>query len=220
MKKFWLITLALATALSAAPLAKGDTFNFCCINISANSGSGSQGTITGTGSIDFQTVGGVMEIDSASFSFTDASNNFIGLGNLIADPTPGEVYYDDLGPSTPGFGTSQPPNSENYIYYDNVLTSTTTASPIFDGNGILLQITNGNTNVGVMNFFYEDGSYYYVEYGGDGWITMPNNDSDINIPANMSISPEPPSLSLLGTGLLALAGILIWKAKAGLVWAA
>jgi len=177
--------------VSAAPVGGGDSIN-------------------GTGNISVTSVGGVLEITSANFNFDNSLT-----GSLIQDPTPGIVYYYDFAPSNEGLVPTKPADTENYIYFDNILASTTTGSALFDGNGIILQLSDG----GVLNFFFDAGNAYYVEYGNGAWVTQPGDKSQIQQPASMSITPipEPNSLSLLGTGLLALAGFVIWRAKTGLV---
>jgi hypothetical protein len=209
MKKFWLVKVTLAVLLVVAPFAKADSF---IVKVDATGPDG-KNPITGQGTISVELVGGIWEINSADFSFDGGIT-----GTLIQNPNPGSVEYYDLGPNSSGFTSTKPAATEDYIYFDNILTSET-QSPFFDENGILLQLSDG----GIMNFFYsDDGTAYYVEYGGQGWVTLPDDDSNINIPAHMSIAPapEPSSLSLLGAGLLAIAGFLFWKGKNRLVNAA
>lgn len=86
-------------------------------------------------------------------------------------------------------------------------------SPYVSYNGILFLLSDGI----LVNIYEQDGVDHIAtydttvsEYGPNSEVTITGTVTDA---LGRDTAPEPPSLMLLGTGLLCLAGFLFWKAK-------
>ncbi len=184
MKKFSIALVALATALAVAPTAMADTFYF---NVSA----------VGTPSLS---VGGTLTGNALSpgvFNIYGGNMTLNGMsGTVISNPTPGLVS---------AITTPQGPYS-----YDDVLTL---SPPYVDSTGglLLFLLSNG----GELELWSIGNTVYWNEFipSADTWvIPLTGNEGD-PVSFNVSTTPEPSSLILLGTGLLALAFLAFRKAK-------
>ena len=177
MKKFWIMTLAVATALAIAPAAKADTwyFNFYGLGVSGS------GSLTGDplGGGQFNITGGTFVI------------NGVGAG-VVNNPTPGAASV----------------SVDGGIYYDNILIPA--GSPAVTGNGLLFIIGSG-ASAEEFNIWSQGGVTYFDEYYEGAWLD--NGENGVPIVLNISSTPEPSTLLLLGTGILALAVGLLLKAK-------
>lgn len=211
--------LALASALAFVPTVKADEMNLVINGTTAtNSGSsapfsadltlyftatpnqtneqiwGVSGTITapgimgGTLSIPFpilssSVVGQPLPMMWSGFSTTSASN---------CAKSAGTCYY---GGSGGGF------------YFDNLLNPTGASTPgLLDWGGLLLEVPGLNFNANsanayLFNLFESNGNWYWADNGSYHW------DDEI------SVTPEPGSLLLLGTGLLILAVVVFRTGK-------
>jgi hypothetical protein len=99
----------------------------------------------------------------------------------------------------------------NYIAFDSLFSSTQT--PYFDEDGILISLSNG----GYLNVYATDSANSWVAHENGTWIPKEGADSAL---VNITEASEPSSLLLLGSGLLFLAGLLFWKARPNLAKAA
>ena len=102
-----------------------------------------------------------------------------------------------LIPGGPGVATS-PLGDFNY---DNVVTPG--ADPILDVNGLLFGIPGVE-----LNIWGNGASAFWEGLPGQNWVEQ----STVTLVVT-SVSPEPSSLLLLGTGLFALAAGIFWKSR-------
>ncbi len=184
MKKYYIAFFAIAAALAITPAALADTVSFD-VNFS---GSGSGSGISGSGVITANLVSpGLYEITNITGNFTDTHT---GVSGAITDPFPASL--------------SRETSPDDLWYYDN-----------------LLYISAGNQFIDGWGWLFDVGTSEVEIWGngiGSGYTEMVSLD-EIGYPnwgenADVTVTPEPASLLLLGTGLLGLAFLAFRKAKA------
>ena len=200
MKKFWLVGLALATALATAPAAMADSFYVvitgveCC----SNSGTSGLGHVSGSAVLTGNSLGG------GSFNITSATYTSITVdGVTYSDPS---IIIN----GTPGILNA----SNNGFWYDDVLN---TSSPYVAG-GILFQLPGSPYSY--LDIYINGPGAVLSESNAAGTVYNPSYPiSGYDVSLAVSATPEPSSWLLLGTGLLFLAGFLFRKTKPSMIQA-
>jgi hypothetical protein len=210
MKKLLFVSLALATALATSPAAKADSFTFTLSGVG----------LTGSGTVSGSSAGGgVFNLTSGSVVVNGTSGTLIpitayssGTVNITVAGGVATYYYNW-------------PNVGEAFTFDNKLIFPGT--PHTDSNGLAFSLPDG----ALLDFWYDSshGGYYYNIFSGTvsgenfGWLFDPQSATG-GAPADMlfesSVTPEPSSLILLGTGLLLMAGFLFRKAKPSMIQSA
>jgi hypothetical protein len=189
MKKSLFAFLALAAALAIAPAAKADSFGFI---YTAPGGVSGSGILVGT-DLGYNATYGSDEwlISSVTGTFDDGVNS--GSISLIQNP-------DTINGS---------PQSDPYSYfvYDDLLYPTGSGGQNLDYDGLLFNFDGMELNLWEGGYPYTQG---WAEY--DPVASYANSGSGI-----FYVTPEPGSFLLLGTGLFALACVLLRRRASALV---
>jgi hypothetical protein len=207
MKGFTLALLALATALAISPVALADTYDFT-ISSSGDNGSGVI-TVAQQGSTDVYEVTGIIG------TFSDAT---LGLTNAAITGLV-TASYDSANPTFyPGTGTA----SDSYPAVDNLFYPNGDAPGVsFDGftfpaNGQLdawgILFSVGGDWVNIAGNGGGDNGYAIAAWPSD-MTSILEGSTLVPVSFDATVTPEPSSLLLLGTGLLALAFLLFRKNK-------
>lgn len=213
MKKVWLVGLVLATALAAVPVAQADQttfyFDFYGVSTGSTSGISGLGLVSGSGSLLGTSLGG------GNYDINGGSNiEFDLLGTtysatVVSNPTPGTAvnsnlaffYNDLLNMTSPGYLPNVP---------DSGVGNPTQVS------GVLFLLSGlGSYNGYYLDIWYQAGGDLLSAGDPTGTNYIPVSASDLAYRVNLDVSetPEPSSLLLLGSGLFCMAGFLFWKMR-------
>ncbi|MGH9606115.1 MAG: PEP-CTERM sorting domain-containing protein [Terracidiphilus sp.] len=218
MKKFALALLALAVALAIAPKAHADNYNFGTVGVTVWNGTYSSG-VTDTATLaDQPTIASI-----ATFDYTGpldfVNNNCDGCSNTFAE------FLN--GADITNFASSE-------SLADFLGSTMSSVGEVGSAINAYMEIT-GDIGTGTVTLASDDGSSLYLNGSNTALISMPgpqslasetgvvSTDSSFELvydesngaPAvlQMSETPEPGTLLLLGTGLLGLALLAFRKAK-------
>jgi hypothetical protein len=192
--KFFLALLALAAALAIAPAALADSFNYTFTD----------GSITANGSLSATEIGntGVYNVTAGTINVNFGSGVMTG----VLDPNPSSP-----NPYTPPCGYCGTIDDLLYPTNNSPQEGNSPGGLLLDVDGLLFTV---NGMYGYTNIWGGDNNGYGTNYSiSGGWDAYGGGTFEV------TPTPEPGSLLLLGTGLLGLAFVAFRKARSsGLVF--
>jgi hypothetical protein len=183
--------LTISTAMLFATVAHADTLTNDFSFVSTTDGGGYSGTFTFEGTTD--------PYNAHAFDATSITGTVTGPGGtaslfMVPLATPADSQNPVADPS--GYTV------DDVFYEHGVFNSDSTGTP-FDIDGLLLEDTNGNYyNLVGMNTIT-------ALYPSNGMLTI----IDLKNLTQLAAAPEPSSLALCSTGVLALAGAVRRKVR-------
>jgi len=186
MKNFPFVLLSLVAVLSFTPTASADQFTY------AFNGSGFNAALTFTAS----PVSG----DPGVYLISNVAGTIFSAGTDILAPVSFNVPVVD-NPNSPSTTTAYFPSVA--FIYDNLLTPA--SSRVLNFNGVLFDVSGL-----YFNLYSNNGIYQWADTGS---YTNSDNISDPLADPPIDGAPEPSPLLLLVSGLLALAGIRLRRAR-------
>ncbi len=200
MKKLWLAVFALAAALAIVPAARADSFNYQIVGVNF---SADLTLTTGNGTVSVPGSGSLVDTNAYIVTFVSGSFDIANGPSETFSATPTAPASD---------GASAYNLTSNYGFlWDNLLYPGNTENAILDYGGILIAFSNGydlNLFSGSFGSGAPGDGYFYFADNRNYYSNNPVIDGN-NGPAQdgLTPAPEPGSLFLFGTGLLALASI-------------